>query len=52
VRAVFADGRWTPEGIAARLDSSVGQERMPLLDQLEEYRRAAEAKAAAEGGTS
>jgi hypothetical protein len=26
----------------------VGQERMPLLDQLEEYRKAAEAKAAAE----
>jgi NAD(P)-dependent dehydrogenase (short-subunit alcohol dehydrogenase family) len=48
VRAVYADGRWTPEDIAARLDSTVGQERMPLLDQLEEYRKAAEAKAAAE----
>ena len=48
VRAVYADGRWTPEDIAARLDSTVGQERMPLLDQLEAYRKAAEAKAAAE----
>jgi NAD(P)-dependent dehydrogenase (short-subunit alcohol dehydrogenase family) len=48
VRAVYADGRWTPEQIAARLDSTVGQERMPLLDQLEAYRKAAEAKAAAE----
>ncbi len=47
VRAVYADGRWTPEAIAARLDSTVGQERMPLLDQLEAYRKAAEAKAAA-----
>ena len=50
VRAVYADGRWTPEAIAARLDSTVGQERMPLLDQLEAYRKAAEAKAAAEAG--
>jgi NAD(P)-dependent dehydrogenase (short-subunit alcohol dehydrogenase family) len=48
VRAMYADGRWTPELIAQRLDSSVGQERMPLLDQLEAYRKAAEEKAAAE----
>ena len=27
----------------------VGQERMPLLDQLEAYRKAAEAKAATDG---
>jgi NAD(P)-dependent dehydrogenase (short-subunit alcohol dehydrogenase family) len=46
VRAVYTDGRWTPEQIAARLDSTVGQERMPLLDQLETYRLAAQAKAA------
>lgn len=52
VRAVYAEGRWTPEQIAARLDATVGQERMPLLDQLEEYRRAAAAKAAGEGQTS
>ncbi|HLH28809.1 MAG TPA: SDR family oxidoreductase [Acidimicrobiales bacterium] len=51
VRAVYAEGRWTPEAIAERLDSTVGQERMPLLDQLEEYRRAAEAKAAAESAS-
>ncbi len=50
VRAMYASGRWTPEEIAARLDSTVGQERMPLMDQLEEYRKAAEAKAAG-GGT-
>jgi NAD(P)-dependent dehydrogenase (short-subunit alcohol dehydrogenase family) len=48
VRAVYSDGRWTPEEIAERLDSTVGQERMPLLDQLEAYRKAAEEKAAAE----
>ena len=48
VRAMYADGRWTPEQIAARLDASIGQERMPLLDQLEEYRRAAGEKAAKE----
>ena len=52
VRAMYADGRWTPEEIAARLDSTVGQERMPLLDQLEAYRKAAEAKAAAEAQSS
>jgi NAD(P)-dependent dehydrogenase (short-subunit alcohol dehydrogenase family) len=52
VRAVYADGRWTPEAIAARLDSTVGQERMPLLDQLEAYRKAAEGKAAAEAGVA
>jgi NAD(P)-dependent dehydrogenase (short-subunit alcohol dehydrogenase family) len=48
VRSVYAEGRWTPEQIAARLDSTVGQERMPLLDQIEAYRKAAAAKAAAE----
>lgn len=51
VRAVYAEGRWTPEQIAERLDSTVGQERMPLLDQLEAYRKAAEAKAATAKGT-
>jgi hypothetical protein len=52
VRAVYAEGRWTPEQIAARLDSTVGQERMPLLDQLEAYRKAAEEKAAADKGAA
>lgn len=41
VRAVYAEGRWSPEQIAERLDATVGQERMGLIDKLEEYRRAA-----------
>ncbi len=49
---MYAEGRWTPDQIADRLDSTVGQERMPLLDQLETYRKAAEAKAAAEAGAA
>ena len=31
VRAVYAPGRWTPEEIATRLDSTVGQEPLALL---------------------
>jgi len=42
VRAMYADGRWTPGAIAARLDGTVGQEPMALLDLIEERRRAAE----------
>jgi NAD(P)-dependent dehydrogenase (short-subunit alcohol dehydrogenase family) len=41
VRAVYTEGRWTPEEIAARLDSTVGQERLALIDQLEAMRQAA-----------
>jgi hypothetical protein len=41
VRAMYAEVRWTPEQIAARLDSTVGQERMVLIDRLEEIRKAA-----------
>jgi hypothetical protein len=41
VRAMYAEGRWTPEQIAARLDSTVGQERMGLIDRLEQLRQAA-----------
>jgi NAD(P)-dependent dehydrogenase (short-subunit alcohol dehydrogenase family) len=41
VRAMWADGRWTPEQIAARLDGTVGQERMPMIDRLEQMRLAA-----------
>lgn len=44
VRAMYKDGRWTPQEIAARLDSSVGQERMGMIDRL-----AAMAAAAASG---
>lgn len=49
VRAMHTETRWTPQEIASRLDSDVGQERMGLIDQLEEYRLAAE-KAKAEKG--
>jgi hypothetical protein len=35
VRAMYTDGRWTPEEIAARLDSTVGQEKMPAIERLE-----------------
>jgi NAD(P)-dependent dehydrogenase (short-subunit alcohol dehydrogenase family) len=41
VRAMYAEDRWTPEQIAARLPGGVGQERMPMLDQLEAMARAA-----------
>jgi hypothetical protein len=38
---MWAEGRWTPEHIAARLDGAVGQERMGLIDRLEQMRHAA-----------
>jgi NAD(P)-dependent dehydrogenase (short-subunit alcohol dehydrogenase family) len=41
VRAMHTAGRWTPEDIAARLPATVGQERMPMLDQIESMSRAA-----------
>jgi NAD(P)-dependent dehydrogenase (short-subunit alcohol dehydrogenase family) len=40
VREMVGDGRWTPEEIERRFEE-VGQERMPLLDALEERERAA-----------
>ena len=33
-RAMYTEGRWTPEEIARRLPLSVGQERMPALDRM------------------
>jgi NAD(P)-dependent dehydrogenase (short-subunit alcohol dehydrogenase family) len=42
VRAMWAEGRWTPEQIAERLDGAVGQERMPMIESLERMRQAAE----------
>jgi NAD(P)-dependent dehydrogenase (short-subunit alcohol dehydrogenase family) len=45
VRAMFTDGRWTPEDIEARIDTNVGQERMPLLDQIAAMKSAASAGA-------
>ena len=41
VRAMWAEGRWTPEQIAERLDSNIGQERMGIIDRLEQIRQAA-----------
>ena len=41
VRAMWAEGRWTPEQIAERLDGTIGQERMPMIDRLEQMRLAA-----------
>jgi NAD(P)-dependent dehydrogenase (short-subunit alcohol dehydrogenase family) len=43
VRAMWCEGRWTPELISERLDGAVGQERMGLIDRLEAYRAAAAA---------
>jgi NAD(P)-dependent dehydrogenase (short-subunit alcohol dehydrogenase family) len=40
-RAMFKEGRWTPEEIEARLPGSVGVERMGLIDRLEAMRQAA-----------
>ena len=45
VRAMWADGRWTPEQIADRLDANIGQERMgddrpPRADARRRRRRA------------
>ncbi|HYC23444.1 MAG TPA: SDR family oxidoreductase, partial [Candidatus Bathyarchaeia archaeon] len=37
-RAMFKDGRWTPEEIEQRLPGTVGVERMGLIDRLEEMR--------------
>jgi len=34
VRAMYKNGRWSPEEIADRLDATVGQERMGMLDRL------------------
>lgn len=45
IRSAYADERWTPEDIARRFDTSIGQDRLPMLDRLEEMARgAAEAK--------
>jgi len=41
VRAMFKDGRWTPEESEQRLPSTVGVERMGLIDRLEAMRKAA-----------
>jgi hypothetical protein len=38
---MYKDGRWKPEEIAARIDSTVGQERMAMIDRLQQMRQAA-----------
>ena len=50
VRAMYTDGRWTPEQIAASLPSTVGVEKMPIFDILEEMARKAREQRAEEGG--
>ncbi|AVP71418.1 SDR family NAD(P)-dependent oxidoreductase [Prescottella equi] len=40
VRAAYAEA-WTPEQIAARFAGSIGQDRMPMLDRLDEIASAA-----------
>jgi NAD(P)-dependent dehydrogenase (short-subunit alcohol dehydrogenase family) len=45
VRAMYKDGRWTPEEIADHLDATVGQEKMPLLEVMERLQRDREASA-------
>lgn len=42
-RAMWSDGRWTPEEIAARLPGQIGTNRLPLLDKVKEMRAAAAA---------
>lgn len=44
LRAMFKDGRWTPEEISEKIDGQIGLEKMPMIDRLE-----AMAKAAASG---
>ena len=41
IREMTTEGRWTPEDIAKRLDSEVGQEKMGLIERAEAYRKAA-----------
>ena len=35
IKAMFKDGRWTPEEIAERLPASVGTDRLPMLDYID-----------------
>jgi NAD(P)-dependent dehydrogenase (short-subunit alcohol dehydrogenase family) len=41
LRAMYKDGRWTPEEIAQHLPGTVGQERLRMLDMLDASRAAA-----------
>ena len=48
IRSMHKDGRWTPEEIAASLPGTVGVEKMPLFEILEQMARKAAAKKADE----
>lgn len=41
VRAMYNDERWTPELIEERLSATVGVEKLPYLEKVQELRRAA-----------
>ena len=43
VRAMYKDGRWTPEEIAETLPGTVGTERLKMFDMIEASRKAAAA---------
>jgi enoyl-[acyl-carrier-protein] reductase (NADH) len=45
VREMSKDGRWTPEEIEARIDAEVGQEKMGLIERLDQMKAAADAGA-------
>lgn len=48
VRAMYNDERWTPEVIEERLMATVKYERLPMFDMIDDMKRAADAKKAAE----
>lgn len=53
VRSMHKDGRWTPEEIAGSIDGTVGVEKMPIFDILEQMaKRRAEKEAAADGDSN
>lgn len=48
IRSMYAETRWTPEIIEERLGATVNHERLPMFDLIDEMKRAADAKKAAE----
>lgn len=48
VRSVITEGRWDPQELGKRLDGTIGQERMPLFDMMDEWAKKAAAKKAVE----
>ena len=48
IKSMFKDGRWTPEEIAEKLPASIGTDRLPMLDYIDQMaKKKAEAEAAA-----